>query len=108
MQSSPDPGNHGAQLLAEAGEALRQPLLVWNREQFPRDWAGAQCNLGNALRAQGRRTSGERAPQLLAEAIEAYHQALLVITREQFPRDWAKVLFNLGSALLEQGVRTDG
>jgi tetratricopeptide (TPR) repeat protein len=67
-----------------------------------------QNNLGNALSAQGIRTSGEEGARLLAEAVAAYRQALQVYTREQLPQDWAMTQNNLGNALSEQGIRTSG
>ena len=85
--------------------AYRAALLEWTRERVPLDWAMAQNNLGNALRALGERESGTAR---LDEAVAAYRAALLERTRERVPLYWATTQNNLGNALRVLGERESG
>src|SRR5262249_48110566 len=55
-------------------------LEVYTRQEFPRDWAMTQNNLGTALHDQALRSSGLEAVQLLADAVKAFRAALDVCT----------------------------
>jgi tetratricopeptide (TPR) repeat protein len=90
-------------LLAQAVAAYRSALEVYTRDTFPQDWATTQNNLGNALRDQAGRTSGQAGADLLAQAVAAYRSALEVRTRATLPQDWATTQNNLAKALVATG-----
>jgi tetratricopeptide (TPR) repeat protein len=94
--------------LEKAIQAVRQALLVFTLEQFPQEWARAQCILATNLDQQAALAEGEPGNQHLAEALEATRQALRVFTPEQFPEDWAKIQRTRGDILLNQAKRTEG
>jgi tetratricopeptide (TPR) repeat protein len=74
--------------------AYELALQVYNREDFPQNWASTQNNLGAAY---SDRIRGERVENL-EKAITAYELALQVRTREDFPQEWASTQNNLGAA----------
>ena len=76
---------------------------MWTREQLPQDWAGAQNNLGAALRAQARRSEGAEAARLLGEAVAAYKNALTIWTAKEFPYNHNGATRNLTQA--EESLR---
>ncbi|MCL1465761.1 CHAT domain-containing protein [Argonema galeatum] len=69
-------------------------LTVYNRQDFPKNWATTQNNLGNAY---SDRIIGEKAENIEL-AIKCYQQALQVRTHEAFPQDWAMTQNNWGNA----------
>jgi tetratricopeptide (TPR) repeat protein len=103
----PLPGEEGMRLLAEAITACREDLKAFTPEQLPRQWAATHYNLGNALRAQSKRSSGGGL-SLLAEAITTLREALKIYTREQFPQEWAKTQEEIGRTLMAQSEQSDG
>jgi tetratricopeptide (TPR) repeat protein len=62
---------------------------------LPQKWAMTQNNLGNGLRSQGERVSGEESVRLLEQAVDSCLQALTIYTRDDFPRQWAVTENNL-------------
>ncbi|WP_424931013.1 hypothetical protein [Amaricoccus macauensis] len=66
------------------------------RVKYPRDWAGAHYNLGNALRVLSGRDGNKTN---LEKAASAYREALNEWTRERVPQDWAKAQNGLGIVL---------
>jgi tetratricopeptide (TPR) repeat protein len=95
----------GSGRLLEAIVAYRAALEVWTRERAPLQWAGAQNNLGNALRTLGER---EDSTKQLEQAVTAYRAALEAVTRERAPLQWAGTQNNLGNALQALGKREKG
>lgn len=69
-------------------------IAVFKRDDFPRQWAGTQNNLGLAYSKR----ILEEPVQNLEEAIRYYQQALQVFTCEKFPERWAETTSNLGTA----------
>ncbi|MEG4057368.1 MULTISPECIES: CHAT domain-containing tetratricopeptide repeat protein [unclassified Microcoleus] len=67
---------------------------VYTREDYPKNWAATQNNLGNAYRD---RIEGVRAGNI-EEAIACYREALKVYTRENYPENWAMTQNNWGNA----------
>ena len=98
-------GNSGKdealELFSRAETACRSALLVFKREQFERDWAMAQNNLGDALRGKAGCSQGVAAVGFLVEAVAAYHASLEVLTEDQFPTDYASVSRSLQAAETE-------
>jgi tetratricopeptide (TPR) repeat protein len=86
--------------LKRAVDAYEKVLEVWTREEFPAVWAGAQNNLGLALKNL---PTGDRVENL-RRAVAAFEKALEVWTREEFPLKWASAQNNLGLALGERPV----
>jgi tetratricopeptide (TPR) repeat protein len=86
----------GIPLLQAAVVAYGEALQEYTREGAPRDWAGIQINLGNALDTFGER---ERDRAKLEEAANAYREALQELTREGEPFTWANAKMGLGDAL---------
>ena len=74
-------------------------------ERLPLDWAGAQNNLGFALKWFGER---ENDTAKLEEAVAAFREALKERSRERVPIDWATTQHNLGVALFALGGRERG
>ena len=72
---------------------------------MPLEWATAQMNLGNALRALGEREAGTGR---LDDAVSAYRDALKERTRDRVPLQWALSQMNLGNALAILGEREAG
>ena len=64
---------------------------VRTREASPINWAATQNNLGNALLAQGQRSSDADGVRLAGEAVAAYRAALEVRTRKAYPINWAGI-----------------
>ena len=85
--------------------SLQLSLKVFTRNFFPKEWATAQNNLGNA---HWNRIRGERADNLEL-AISSYELALQVCTRDAFPEDWAITQHNLGTTYSNRirGERAD-
>jgi tetratricopeptide (TPR) repeat protein len=67
---------------------------VYDRENFPIDWARTQHNLGNAYSI----VSNEDLQNNLLKAIASYEAALQVFTRDMLPVDWAVTQYNRGNA----------
>ncbi len=100
----------GTTHLEEAAAAFRAALEERTRERAPLQWAMAQDNLGNALRALGERERGapDAGQGRLEEAVAAYRAALEEWTRERVPLQWATAQSNLGSTLRALGERESG
>jgi CHAT domain-containing protein len=78
--------------IAIAGDEIA--LTVFTRQEYAKDWAMTQSNLGNDY---GGRIRGEKAENLeLATA--AFVASLEIYTREVFPENWAGTKNNLGIA----------
>ena len=88
-------GEAGTRLLAEAGQAYRDALMVYTKAQLPQQWATTQNNLGYVLGNQGTRKGGEAGKELIRQAINAYELALEVRTREALPVQWEQTMNNL-------------
>ncbi len=69
-------------------------LNLFNRADFPQDWAVTQNNLAIAYRSK---ITGNRAENIDA-AISCYLLALKVYTRKDFPQYWTMTQNNLGNA----------
>ncbi|NQE34366.1 CHAT domain-containing protein [Microcoleus asticus] len=91
-----------AKNIEDAIACFREALKVRTPENYPKDWAGTQNNLGSAYCD---RIEGVRAANL-EEAIACYRLALDVYTREDYPEQWALTQNNLGTAYGDrEGVR---
>lgn len=93
-------GGQYSSSFANCRRRLSAALMVYTKESLPQQWAATQNNLGNVLRDQGIRTSGEAGTQLLAQAVAAYRAALEIRTSEHLPQDWAQTHNNLAKAAL--------
>ncbi|MEG3941888.1 CHAT domain-containing protein [Microcoleus sp. S36b_A3] len=78
--------------IAIAGDEIA--LTVFTRQEYAKDWAMTQSNLGNDY---GGRIRGEKAENLEL-AIDAFVASLEIYTREVFPQNWAGTQNNLGIA----------
>ncbi|WP_445248144.1 CHAT domain-containing protein [Microcoleus sp. OTE_8_concoct_300] len=78
--------------IAIAGDEIA--LTVFTRQEYAKDWAMTQSNLGNDY---GGRIRGEKAENLEL-AIDAFVASLEIYTREVFPQNWAGTKNNLGIA----------
>jgi CHAT domain-containing protein len=78
--------------IAIAGDEIA--LTVFTRQEYAKDWAMTQSNLGNDY---GGRIRGEKAENLEL-AIDAFVASLEIYTREVFPEKWAGTKNNLGIA----------
>ncbi|HET6456719.1 MAG TPA: ATP-binding protein, partial [Armatimonadota bacterium] len=83
-------------LLAAIGE-YELALEFWDEQEFPRDWAKTQGNLGAAYLEL---TTGDR-PGNLRKAIAYYEACVRFYTKQAFPREWAMMQNNLGEACRE-------
>lgn len=89
-------GNTLAQDDTKAGiYHLEQALRVWDRNNFPQEWAKVQRDLGNAYD----NLTTEEAPEWRNKAIEQYRKSLEVLTAQEFPADWATSHSNLAYCL---------
>ncbi len=75
-------------------------LRVYTEQEFPRDWAGTQNNLGIAWSDLPISDRSEN----LRRAIGYYEAALRVYTVRDFPQDWAMMQNNLGVAWNDMAV----
>ena len=91
--------------LHRAINCFETALRVYKKEEFPRDWASNQANLGLAW---VQLPTGSRAENL-RRAIDCYESALRVYTEEEFPQPWAVTQNHLGFAWsqLELGYRQE-
>ena len=78
--------------IAIAGDEIA--LAVFTPQEYAKDWAMTQRNLGSDY---GGRIRGEKAENL-ERAIAAYLASLKIYTREVFPQYWAMTQNNLGIA----------
>ena len=78
--------------IAIAGDEIA--LAVFTHQEYAKDWAMTQSNLGSDY---GARIRGEKAENLEL-AIAAFLVSLEIRTREAFPQDWAGTQNNLGIA----------
>ncbi|PSB18152.1 hypothetical protein C7B69_17020 [filamentous cyanobacterium Phorm 46] len=78
--------------IAIAGDEIA--LTVFTRQEYAKDWAMTQSNLGNDY---GGRIRGEKAENLEL-AIDAFVASLEIYTHEAFPQHWAGTQNNLGNA----------
>jgi tetratricopeptide (TPR) repeat protein len=90
-------------LLDQAVAAFQNALEVRTRADLPQDWAKVENNLGNALRDEGERNTGDKATALLNQAVQAYNSALEIFTRDGLPQYWAVVMGNLARAHRDLG-----
>ncbi len=82
-----------AENLDQAIHHYHQALEVFTRQAYPKEWASAQNDLGEAYRY--RSLVGERAKNL-EQAIFHYEQALEIFSRQAYPEQWAASQNNLG------------
>ena len=73
-------------------------LKLYNRQDYPVDWAMSHNNLGLAY---WERIKGNKVENI-EKAIQSYNKALKVRTRKDFPLDWAQTQNNLGIAYVER------
>ena len=78
--------------------AYQLALEIFTYQEFPKEWATTQNNLGVVY---GKRIRGKQ-EENLELAIVAYEQALQVYTRDAFPEDWASMQNNLANAYRER------
>jgi tetratricopeptide (TPR) repeat protein len=88
-------GGERAENLGHAIHRYQQALEVFTRQAYPKDWASAQNDLGEAYRNLS--ILRDRAENL-EQAIFHYQQALEVGTRQDYPELWAAIHNNLGIA----------
>ena len=80
--------------LRRAIECCEAALRVYTEQDFPRDWAVTQGDLGLTW---WNLPTGDREANL-RRAIECYEAALRVCTEQDFPRGWAMMQNDLGNA----------
>jgi tetratricopeptide (TPR) repeat protein len=112
------PGTSALPHLQHGAEACRDALKIYTREQFPKEWASAENDLGAILDDQAKLATGNPdsgklaaetpAKELLGEAAAALQLALEVSTREQHPEAWAATSANLSRVLVDQAQLTGG
>jgi len=83
--------------LKEASEAFVNAQASWLRESNPFEWAAAQNNLANVLRAKAER-SGDAAD--FRVAIDAHREVLEIISFAEYPYVWARAHNNIGLSIL--------
>ena len=94
--------------LQRGAEACRDALEIYTREQFPKERAAAESDLGAILEAQARLGSGKAADDLYAKAVEAFEHALEVEKREQQPEEWASGMRALARLDAARAARAHG
>ena len=94
--------------LQGGAEACRDALQVYTREQFPKEWASAESDLGAILDDEGKLATGKQTKDLFGQAAAALQLALEVSTREQHPEAWAASAANLSRVLVDQAKLTPG
>ncbi|MBO0734907.1 MAG: hypothetical protein J2P49_11455 [Methylocapsa sp.] len=87
--------------LKEAVEAYLLALEEWTRGRAPAEWATAQSDLGNALKALGGQTGKH---ETLRAAAEAYRAALSEMRRQEKTCGWAQTCKSLGDTLAILGI----
>jgi tetratricopeptide (TPR) repeat protein len=88
--------------IERAIEAYSLSLEIYDREDFPEEWARVKNNLAAAYM---QRITGDKAENIEL-AIRTYHESLEVYTRQEFPDRYAKIQNNLAIAY-RQRIRGD-
>jgi tetratricopeptide (TPR) repeat protein len=83
----------GISSLKRAEEAYKRALEEWSYDRTPKNWAGANNNLGNTKRHLAPRTE---CINLLTEALDCYEESLKVWSRSRSPLLWAMAKDNIG------------
>jgi tetratricopeptide (TPR) repeat protein len=89
----------------QANEAYNSALKVFHREDYPQEWAQAQCGIAINLADLGLHGAG---PQGLHDAVAILNDVLMVRTRAQMPHEWAVTQVTLGEALEKLGEQDPG
>ncbi len=85
--------------IRKAVEHYSKALKVFNRDEYPVDYAGTQNNLGNAYTYLPSATSEERAENV-RKAIDCYKAALEIFKKGEYPVDYAMTQNNIGIAYM--------
>jgi len=80
----------------KAVEYCRNALKVFDKDEYPIEYAATQNNLGNAYRDLPAATAEERAKNIRA-AIECYGAALEIYKKDEYPVEYAGTQNNLGA-----------
>ncbi|MEJ5315346.1 MAG: hypothetical protein WHS45_13375, partial [Anaerolinea sp.] len=87
----------------QAQKTFTEVSLIFNREQYPQEWAMTQHSLGNLFLRRYER-SGEDAHAQTAQA--HYQNALQIRTRDDAPSHWAMTQHSLGNLFLDRYERS--
>jgi len=79
--------------LVKAMAYLDSALEVYTEQDFPKDWARVQTDLGNTW---SELLAGDRAANV-SSAIACYEAALRVYTEEEFPREHQELVTKLNA-----------
>src|SRR5260370_9143411 len=92
-------GEERIQQIHEANQAYNAALEVYNKANFPLEWAMTQDNMGQALYDMATLLDGPKEYGLLKESIEAFHKALEIYTQERTESAWRSAQYHLGISL---------
>jgi hypothetical protein len=85
--------------LAFAMAHFESALSVYTSDEFPREWAETQIQIGRAQRAlAGECATQEAKDAYLKAALERYRAALAIATPHGRPREWAEIQMEMGAA----------
>lgn len=87
-----------APALALAMAHFEAALSVFTSDEFPRDWAQTQIEMGSAQRALAGECSEGAKEDYLKAAIERFRAALRVATPQAAPREWGEIHIHMAAA----------
>jgi tetratricopeptide (TPR) repeat protein len=91
----------------QAVENYQQALKIFQKDEYPVQYATTQNNLGTAYIALPSATAEERAENV-RKAIQCYQNALEIRRKEKYPQDYCQTSANLGLALMSIDRIKDG
>ena len=81
----------------QAVEKYQQVLIIFQKDEYPVEYAMTQSNLGNAYRDLPSATAEERGENV-RKAIQCYQNALEIYKKDEYPVEYAGTQSNLGGA----------
>ncbi len=84
--------------LALALAHYESALSVFTSDEFPREWAQTQIEMGTVQRALAGECSEGAKHEYLKAAIERYRAALRVATPQAAPREWGEIHIHMAAA----------
>ncbi len=84
--------------LKQAIDYFKEALKIYDREDFPENWAMINNNLGNTYYEMSKENQAEK----LEKAIDYFQKAATIYTYEEYPEDWAMIQHNLGTAYADR------
>jgi tetratricopeptide (TPR) repeat protein len=85
----------------------QQALEIFQKDEYPVDYAMTQNNLGSAYTALPSATAEERAENV-RKAIQCYQNALEIRKKDKYPQDYCQTSANLGAALISIDKTKEG